>query len=75
MDTESGRVYLPREFEDRKEHRILDEHQAEFERRFSEGKIVEVSNRVAVQQLRGQEAEMRKVRRKAQKRARKQNRH
>lgn len=74
MDTESGRVYPPQEFDDRRKRQILDEHQAEFERRFSEGKIVEISNQVAVQQLRGQEHEIRKARRKAQKQARKRNR-
>lgn len=75
MNTETGRVYLEEEFDDRKHRRILDEHQAEFEKAFTEGKIVPVSDRVAVQQLLGQEYEIRKARRKAQKQARKRNRH
>ncbi len=78
MDTTSGRIYPPDEFQERltaKEKQVaLDEHQAEFERRFAEGGIVPVSDRVALQQLRGQEAEARRARRKAEKAARKRNR-
>lgn len=74
MDTETGRVYLPDEFEARTNKEILDEHQAEFEKRFAEGKIVQISDRVALQQLHGQEHQARKARRKAEKQARKKNR-
>lgn len=74
MDTTSGRIYLPDEYQARKDGRVDDEHQAEFRARLAEGRIVEVSDRVAVQQLAGQEAEARRARRKAAKLARKRNR-
>lgn len=74
MNTDTGRVYLPEEYEKRTKREVLDEHQAEFEEAQRLGKIVEVSERVALQQLAGQEAEARRARRKAQKAARKQNR-
>ena len=48
----------------------LDEHQAEFERRYDEGGIVPVSDRVAEQQLAGQRALNRAQRRAAAKAAR-----
>lgn len=51
MDTETGRIYPPDEMDERlraKElHVMLDEHQAEFEKRFDKGMIVEVSDEVA----------------------------
>lgn len=70
MDTESGRIYLEEEVK----RRLKPGYDEEFRRRFDEGKIVPVSDKVAIQQLAGQEALARKARRKAQKAARKRNR-
>ena len=78
MDTESGRIYDPQEMQQRlaaKDRReAIDDHQAEFEARLAEAKIVEVSDQVAVQQLAGQELLARKARRRAAKLARRRNR-
>lgn len=78
MDTESGRIYPPEEMAKRIKAQGLreafDDHQAEFERRLAEGRIVEVSEKVAEQQLAGQQAMNRAARRKAAKAARKKNR-
>lgn len=56
MDVDSGRVYQPDEFEKRQRALDLgvklDEHQAEFQRRYGEGKIVPVSDEVAMAALR-----------------------
>lgn len=79
MDTQSGRIYSPEEYAERlsarEARRRYDDHQAEFEKRLAECGIVEVSERVAQQQIAGQIAiEKRLARRKASKAARKKNR-
>ncbi len=75
MDTESGRIYPPQEYADRKERRIADRHQAEFEAQEAAGKIVPVSDHVAELMVAAQAAATaRKTHRKAQKAARKRNR-
>lgn len=78
MDTQSGRVYEPDEYEQRMTARELraelDEHQAEFEQAVEAGRIVPVSEQVARQQQTGQRVEERRRKRKAAKAARRKNR-
>jgi hypothetical protein len=78
MDTQSGRIYGPDEYDQRREamelRRDLDEHQAEFEAAVRAGQIVPVSEQVARQQRTGQRVEERRRKRKAAKAARRKNR-
>jgi hypothetical protein len=79
VNTETGRIYPPDEYDERLSaqfHSIaLDDHQADFERARAEGKIAEVSAAVAQKvQLGERELERRARRRKAAKQARKGNR-
>jgi hypothetical protein len=74
MDSETGRIYEPQEYSDRKSRRIADAHQAAFERQEALGKIVEVSETVARQVQTGQRVDARRLKRKAAKAARRANR-
>ena len=94
MNTDTGRIYTPEEYERRNRNadsaeaysaviKQMDDAEAkrkekaeqrEFERARAAGKIVEVSEQVAKQQLAGQRVEARRLKRKAAKVARKKNR-
>lgn len=74
MDTQTGRIYEPQEYSDRKLRRIADAHQAEFERQEAAGRIVEVSPEVARLVQAGQRVDKRRLKRKAARASRRRNR-
>lgn len=78
MDTDSGRIYPPDEFEQRRTaaelRQELDEHQAHFVSQLQAGRIVPVSEEVASLVLEGKASKERKAKRKAARDARRRNR-